>query len=240
MATRIFPTANDVGGAGAGRVNSEANMATLIKSILGRNFVVSGLSTPPSSGTLSVFVGFGTALIEGRLVSVDSTTVNLVANATNHVYLQVTRDGSQNVTGAQFAANQTGVDPVDSVKILVAVTNATQTPTITDARTLGYIEYGSNANGEYVKYANGVMEAWWAETGTHTHPTALGAAWYSNDVIWTFPVAFVAAPVVVANATNYALPTVSAGAPSATLRSIALDASTRASTLSAHAIGRWK
>lgn len=47
------------------------------------------------------------------------------------------------------------------------------------------VEYGSNANGAYIKFGNGVLVCWASKNNTA-----------SNYATWTYPVAFVAAPVV--------------------------------------------
>jgi len=67
------------------------------------------------------------------------------------------------------------------------------------------VQYGSNTNGAYLKFGNGVMIAW----NTFTHST-LGSTsnnnigtygwsfYYGNDAV-TFPIAFIAAPTIVAS-----------------------------------------
>lgn len=52
------------------------------------------------------------------------------------------------------------------------------------------IERGSNANGEYVRWADGTQMCW------HTLPTFAVAANAGTTATWTFPVAFSVAPAV--------------------------------------------
>jgi hypothetical protein len=52
------------------------------------------------------------------------------------------------------------------------------------------IESGSNANGDYVKYADGTMICF--ETKASSAPNvAFGSIFQSNDLTWTFPAAFI-------------------------------------------------
>lgn len=134
MTTKIFPTVNDVGG---GKTITEVNFVTLIKAFLAKNFVVSGFTAPASSADLVLPIDPGEACISGYDVSVDViTNVTCTASATNHIYLKLTRDVSNNVTGATFEVNTTGVAPADSVKIRTAVTGASSITSTADARIL--------------------------------------------------------------------------------------------------------
>ncbi|MFK4234181.1 pyocin knob domain-containing protein [Pseudomonas guariconensis] len=58
------------------------------------------------------------------------------------------------------------------------------------------IERGSNANGEYTKYADGTMECWLQATVTdQACDTASGALFFGTRS-WTYPAAFVGVPAV--------------------------------------------
>jgi hypothetical protein len=57
------------------------------------------------------------------------------------------------------------------------------------------VETGANANGEWLRFANGVQECWSPNLVSDT-PVAVGALWRSGPLAWTFPAAFAAAPVV--------------------------------------------
>ncbi|MCK5605861.1 hypothetical protein KAR91_28450 [Candidatus Pacearchaeota archaeon] len=60
------------------------------------------------------------------------------------------------------------------------------------------IESGSNANGDFVKYADGTMECWHTHTASDTSNQATGNVFSISPVYnLTFPAAFIAAPVVV-------------------------------------------
>ena len=59
------------------------------------------------------------------------------------------------------------------------------------------IESDSNVNGEYVKYADGTMICWNYALTTQASSTATGSMFRTTAVsTWTFPVAFLVAPVV--------------------------------------------
>ncbi|MDA8212153.1 MAG: hypothetical protein M0021_09790 [Clostridia bacterium] len=137
MATKVFPTVNDVGSAGSGKTITEANLIAWLKALIAQNFVVSGFTVPASSVDLTLSIALGQACIDGRRVDIDTaTTVTCTANATNHIYLKLTKDASQNVTGAVFEVNTTGVAPADSVKICTAVAGASSISSTADARVL--------------------------------------------------------------------------------------------------------
>jgi len=71
------------------------------------------------------------------------------------------------------------------------------------APTGAVIERGNNANGHYVKYADGTMICWRRATDTGLAiSTAMRGAFRSDIVAWTFPVAFIEAPMVVGAAKN--------------------------------------
>lgn len=58
------------------------------------------------------------------------------------------------------------------------------------------IERGSNANGEYVKWADGTMECWAYVTLSEAIATAEGAGFYttSSYLLWTYPAGFIGQP----------------------------------------------
>jgi len=63
------------------------------------------------------------------------------------------------------------------------------------------VEMGSNSNGEYVRWENGLQVCWraWSQSGlTATSRVIQGITYYYVDLAWTFPASFVANPVVMA------------------------------------------
>lgn len=119
----IFPTTNDIAAtAGNGRRMLESNLANILTALRAQNFVVSGFVIPSSDADLNIDIPTGVAWIGGYRVSVPgSTTVTFTNAATNYVFLKLTRDGNNNVTGVAFEVNTTGTAPTDSVMIAAGI-----------------------------------------------------------------------------------------------------------------------
>ncbi len=135
MATKIFPSANDIAPVtGGGKVMTEVNLKTWVGNNYAANLVITGLTASAGSG-LNLNVAAGNAMISGRWVNKDAQeSVTLTDNTTNHVFLKLTLDGSSNVTGAALDANTTGTPPADSVKIAQVVTSGGTIQQVTDYR----------------------------------------------------------------------------------------------------------
>ncbi|VDC33119.1 pyocin knob domain-containing protein [Pseudogemmobacter humi] len=104
------------------------------------------------------------------------------------------------------------------------------------------IERGLNANGEYVRWADGTQICTRTDLSAPNASTVVGGLFSSGDVAWTFPASFAVAPVVTcapAEAHSFGSVPYVPSTTSATLR--ALSAVTRAGTvpIRAQAIGRW-
>lgn len=230
MATKVFPTVGDVGGAGAGIKLSEANLAYWLKQLLGQNFVLSGFTVPASSADLTLSVALGEANISGYRVVIDAaTTVTCTASNTNHIYLKLTRDGLGNVTTASFEVNITGVAPTDSVKIATAVAGVSSISSTTDARQLRALAV-SQMDGATPDQAQAP-----ASPGTGTLAQVL--SWLSNRVKaitgatnwWDAPAATIAAIWAQFNATTGHKHTGGADdAPKIPVASIEVDIATQA------------
>lgn len=139
MSMFIFPTVNDVYGAGSvgdGIDIKEDNFAEIAQ-IVGRNdFVWSGF-TSSDGGGLVLDVASGTLFVSGYKVESSATeNETLTASNTNYVYGQLTRDGSNNVTGMNIVHNTTGTTPTDGILLATVVTGASTITTITDSRRL--------------------------------------------------------------------------------------------------------
>lgn len=186
MATKVNFTVNDVHGgtAGNGAKFSEPNVAAMIKALHGENYIVSGFTVPTSDPDLVIPVAAGEAIISGYRVVIDtSTNVTCTANATNHVFLKLTKDGLGNVTGAAFEVNTTGTAPADSAKICTAVTDADNVTSTTDARpkksgpisSMGFYYHNPNPSDNLTRIQSDTDDAQWLTVG----PTGSGA-----NVIW--------------------------------------------------------
>jgi len=59
------------------------------------------------------------------------------------------------------------------------------------------VEMGSNANGEYVRWENGLQVCWHRFYQNRPTTTATGSLYRDNDATtWTFPAAFITSPAV--------------------------------------------
>lgn len=103
------------------------------------------------------------------------------------------------------------------------------------------IERAGNANGEYVRLADGTQICTRTNLGAANASTASGALFRSADVGWTFPVPFAVAPVVTADADDPDAWCVAAtpGTTSVNLRALSGVSKATALTLRALAVGRW-
>lgn len=119
----VSPTVNDVNGGVTGDgVNTDEDTAAPWRLGVEGNYVISGFVLPASSGTLTIDVPTGKAIVSGYYVTVPgNTTLTVTASSTNHVYLKLIRDGSNHVSSAVYEVNTTGIAPADSVKIGMAV-----------------------------------------------------------------------------------------------------------------------
>ncbi len=103
------------------------------------------------------------------------------------------------------------------------------------------VERGTNANGDYVRFADGTQICTKTNLSTPTASTALGAIFRSGDITWTYPVAFAAGPVVAGDADNPDA-WVSTGTPGTTtciMRVLAGTTKTATVAFRAVATGRW-
>lgn len=136
----VYPSENDVAVvADDGRVGQEITHKEYAQTWVA-DYFVSGFTLPAStSGTLNIDVATGEAVLGGQRIQMGSIeTILLVANNTNHIFLQLTFDGNSKVDGVQIVSNTTGAVPSDSVKIGEAVTDATEVTSTTDLRPLGH------------------------------------------------------------------------------------------------------
>ena len=114
----------------------------------------------------------------------------------------------------------------------------------------GDAAYGSNANGEFIRHANGVLECWFSDTAAQTATTASGQLFISSaNTTWTYPLAFVAKPVVTVGLN---VNTSNAGVAGALIRGTPGNTSvvarawasttqpTNCGTMTWRAVGRWK
>ncbi|MGB4828742.1 MAG: DUF2793 domain-containing protein [Paracoccaceae bacterium] len=104
------------------------------------------------------------------------------------------------------------------------------------------IERGTNANGEYVRLADGTQICTRTNLSAANASTALGSLFRSANVTWTYPAAFIAAPVVSGDVDDADGWTTTVGAPGLTSSALrVVSAVTKAAALNfrALAVGRW-
>lgn len=102
---------------------------------------------------------------------------------------------AQGGTGAKTAAaarTALGLKTAAVADIVGTVSQAGGVPTG------AIIERGSNANGEYTRYADGTQECWFMASDTTAINAALGSGFRSGGFIWMFPIAFSALPRCIA------------------------------------------
>lgn len=106
----------------------------------------------------------------------------------------------------------------------------------------GLIERGSNANGEYVKFADGTLICTSSNLAFDAPSTAVGSVFATTNFVWTFPAAYIAAPVVAPGLTNSStrwLAAVLSNTTTGTLRMYSYVTSAIATNGTAMAMGRW-
>lgn len=125
------------------------------------------------------------------------------------------------------------------------ITNRRLTGTVSQSDgvpTGAVIERGNNANGAFVRYADGTLICWNPVFGDVTPNIADGALFRSDSVVWTFPAAFVDANVALSGAARVDTRWISFGTNStisANLRAYAATSQLSAGSLRVTAIGRW-
>lgn len=99
-----------------------------------------------------------------------------------------------NINGSSFSIECSGASTINPHYFLSSNGTVQSGPIYGDA------EYGSNANGHYIKHANGVLECWYNDAAAQATTSALTGTAVANSVYqssanltWTFPEPFVGA-----------------------------------------------
>jgi hypothetical protein len=120
--------------------------------------------------------------------------------------------------------------------VLGTVTQASGVPTG------AVIERGSNANGEYVRFADGTQICLTTALSVANISTALGSIFESPSVTWTYPASFAAQPYVTANGGDtrrWGTASHNTGLQTANLRLLSATSVATATNVEALAVGRW-
>ena len=89
------------------------------------------------SPSLVCQVGTGTCILKGYNVQITvQETITVDASNTVYVYIQLIRNGNNEVTGAQLVKNLTGTTPADAIPICKCVTSGTDITTQTSLQDL--------------------------------------------------------------------------------------------------------
>lgn len=139
------------------------------------------LGNPADVAALRANIGAAARGVNGDITSITGLTTALSI--------------AQGGTGAKTAAaarTAFGLKTAAVADIVGTVSQAGGVPTG------AIIERGSNANGEYTRYADGTQECWFMASDTTAINAALGSGFRSGGFIWTFPIAFSALPRCIA------------------------------------------
>ena len=104
------------------------------------------------------------------------------------------------------------------------------------------IEQGNNANGRFVRFADGTQICWHSVMALPAATTAAGSLFVGSEATWTFPAAFVAAPEAsggINTATPRWLNVRAGGATTALARLFSPVTDTATPTADLMAVGRW-
>ena len=110
----------------------------------------------------------------------------------------------------------------------------------------GIVATASNSNGRYIKFADGTLICHVAKsTSEQNNGASAGNFYYSNAGTWTYPLAFNAAPRVIAQVSGghynaISAKAVSIGTSSTNYLTQSLNSTTNAQGLALLAIGTWE
>lgn len=121
--------------------------------------------------------------------------------------IEITLDSAVSTSSTNGVENQAITNYVDGIAATIPEVETTQTLSATNTYSCNYInsiiESGSNANGSYVKYADGTMICYGSKSGALSR-----ADWWSfcdrtsDSIITTFAQAFTSAPNITTTATS--------------------------------------
>jgi hypothetical protein len=162
------------------------------------NITVADTTKQPLDATLTALAGVTTSADKIIYATGADTFATATLTAQARALLDDVDQAAQRGTlGLGSAATRTALGTTGSLysrdSILGTVSQSSGVPTG------AIIERGSNANGEYVRYADGTQICTHALAGGTTVTssyTLQGITIYRQRVMWTFPAAFIATPVV--------------------------------------------
>ena len=153
------------------------------------------IGSASDTDAISIAAGGDVTISQDAIVTGDLDASNItvddggtIGSASDPDALSIASGGVVNFTQEPTV---TGEDVYYQGNILGTVSQSGGTPTG------AVIERGSNANGEYVKYADGTMICTKSFSSTRNQTQAAGSfVTTTADITWTYPVAFAASPAV--------------------------------------------
>lgn len=163
-----------------------------------------------SEATLLTHAGTGHQLKINKAASTDTASLlfqtgfggraEMGTTGSDNFEIKVSPDGTSFFTGAAFdgATGQASFPNGALIAGAQAYHHANLVGTVAQAGGAA-IERGSNANGEYVRFADGTQMCW--QTVTSGPVTQFGAGTFGNPysssgMVWNYPAGFITAPVV--------------------------------------------
>jgi hypothetical protein len=208
-----------------------------IKAINSAKVLISGADVPETTGG-TPGAAFSILGVGGAAVTYTATsTSGLVSGAHELLSGSAVTQSDSDVTPGRLLTTEAG--PAQAFRrgnVLGAVSQASGVPTG------AIIERGSNANGEFVRYADGTLICTRTNLSAANANAAVGSLFRSANVTWTFPAAFAAAPSVsgdVDDPDSWMATAAAPGTTSASLRVMAAVTKAAALNFRAIAIGRW-
>lgn len=102
MAIEVFPTANDIGGAGTGRSSTEESIAQVLGLGVGETTIISGFTAAVGAG-LNVYLAPGRASIGGYIIrNPDFLNVPVTDETTGYLWLQLAGADTYDATGTAW------------------------------------------------------------------------------------------------------------------------------------------
>lgn len=175
MATSIFPSVADIGG--AGKTIRETLLAGMLDPF--GSWAVSGFTVTAEAGR-SVRISPGTAMVAGRVIVTDADTVlSFGINLTRYIHLRMTLDASGNATAASLVASTSATPEAEGyVYLLLAVVTTTTADLATAGACKSWPKGSSFDLGQVALSSNQVLSL---SSGTFSAPTSLRFP----DVVYT-------------------------------------------------------
>ncbi|MDD3814440.1 MAG: hypothetical protein PHZ02_07315 [Desulfocapsaceae bacterium] len=212
------------------------------------------------SASTMAWQGSGTGLSIAAIFSASGGSTNFDIMLSGAKNIVAWNDAYSGINSLSFSNNSIVLDPVEKLIIngnaeFSALTDMGELDTsiphkkyVDDAFLSVQAEQGSNANGDYVRFADGTQICTVTKTMATKCTTATGALYKNTLETWTFPAAFTEVPAVagfviagVSNAYVSSDPTTTAPTDSLVSYNVlsTYSAGATAPTITLTAIGRW-